>query len=205
MNLHCNSIASGLQRWGKCHRVGSSWPSASSNINRTPIIIVISAIVICTITQVKKNSFIQLQLRSREKKSKENRLRFDNTDSSLVKLKRNEEQEKKNKEKIPIVDLPTFPWYYCVVDRRILCIRMSVCLLSLGERLQPPALYRCSVSVFHLLSFPARVDIKDDCVSNCPHRKNGDDSDESDSEKISLRISWRERYLRKRRNKKKRR
>ncbi|XP_053670633.1 uncharacterized protein LOC128720956 [Anopheles nili] len=35
--------------------------------------------------------------------------------------------------------------------------------------------------------------------------KNSDDSDDSDSEKISLRISWRERYLRKRRNKKKRR
>ncbi|XP_050089366.1 uncharacterized protein LOC126573355 isoform X3 [Anopheles aquasalis] len=35
--------------------------------------------------------------------------------------------------------------------------------------------------------------------------KNGDDSDDSDSEKVSLRISWRERYLRKRRNKKKRR
>ncbi|XP_058061664.1 uncharacterized protein LOC131211980 [Anopheles bellator] len=35
--------------------------------------------------------------------------------------------------------------------------------------------------------------------------KNDDDSDDSDSEKISLRISWRERYLRKRRNKKKRR
>ncbi|KFB53384.1 hypothetical protein ZHAS_00021697 [Anopheles sinensis] len=43
----------------------------------------------------------------------------------------------------------------------------------------------------------------DDCILN--EWKNGDDSDESDSEKISLRISWRERYLRKRRNKKKRR